>query len=261
MTMRTLKQFAVIALVALVAVFLAAPSAIAKKQLAEDELDLVTAAGQPKIVQTAGSNGTIDFTDTTEAILSLGDGVQDSLNALTLNNVAGENQLATGTNIQGATNNAEGTQDVTITQSWGSIKDITVVSTSAPGGTGCAAGAEKCFNNKGGNASSSQMMLSKMADVIIESAGEGSPVTVLQDPQFDLILGVDAQANLSALVVNNVVGLNQVASGVNIQGTGINFLPLTLSGAGGSSLGGQAIEITQCRGTPCSRPLFSTSSP
>jgi hypothetical protein len=75
--MRTLKHLVILSLVAFVAVFVAAPSALAKKALSEDEMDLITAAGQPKIIQTG--TGEITFFDGPVNSLILGTDSQSSL--------------------------------------------------------------------------------------------------------------------------------------------------------------------------------------
>jgi hypothetical protein len=64
---------------------------------------------------------------------------------------------------------------------------------------------------------------------------------------------------LSALVVNNVAGLNQVASGLNIAGTvGTGAVGSTGGGNvvvdGAGSAAGQGNIINQFRGTPFARP-------
>jgi len=258
--MRTLRHLVIFALVAVVAVFLAAPSAMAKKQLGEDELELITAAGQPKIMQTEGTSAPIAFTDAVEVNLAFDTQVQMNINALSLNNVAGENQLATGINIENNTVSVSGAQTVSITQSWGSIKDITAVVTSSKGGTGCADGAEKCILTKGGNASSKGYILSMMADDILHTEGDFSFITTYQYPQFDLVFAAQSQQALSALVVNNVAGQNQVATGINIEAGGLTVLApgISVAGSAGLTSGAQTVNIQQWRGVPGGRPLFAT---
>ena len=95
--MRTLRHLVILSLVVVVAVFLAAPSAMAKKALTEDELDLITAAGQPVIV--TGGTGGVTFSDTSNFSMLLPTDAQSGLQALSLNNLIGENQLANAFNI------------------------------------------------------------------------------------------------------------------------------------------------------------------
>jgi hypothetical protein len=271
MTMRTLKHLVILSLVAFVAVFVAAPSALAKKALSEDELDLITAAGQPKIIQTG--TGSITFSDNPVMSLVLGTESQTKLVALVLNNVAGEVQIANALNIQSISNDSFGTQANTITQSWGATKDWTASTTAATaaaasggnGGTGGSADftCTKCAGiNKstagaggaGGNATSTSQpatnkILTKYADQIVET-GSGD-IFVTQDGIASLALDGTAQNSLVALVVNNVVGLSQVANAVNIQSGSIQLsLPLFVNQTPGSTRGSQSNTINQFRGSP-----------
>lgn len=129
------------------ALFLAGPSFAgkSKKALSEDELDRITAAGEPTIIQiadvsvstsTGDASVEVTFTDDTEADLFLSDGVQQNLRALTVNNVVGENQLANGINVT-STLGGGATQTNSIIQSWGAVKvtdveiTVTAVETAA----------------------------------------------------------------------------------------------------------------------------------
>ena len=96
--------------IALVAAF-ATPTLAAKTVIDEEELDEVTAAGQPKIAQAHVRGG--ELGDDGEAPLAVAVnfqvnvfaadlGGQEFLTALTLNNIFGENQVANGVNIQAA---------------------------------------------------------------------------------------------------------------------------------------------------------------
>lgn len=275
--MRTLKHLVILSLVALVAVFLAAPSAMAKKALSEDELDLITAAGQPKIIQTG--TGTITFTDSPVFTLSLGTDAQRSLSALTVNNVAGEVQLANAINVGTVMFGNGPAQANSITQSWGATKDwssasvagvtatqnISVVQTLTASQTCTKCGIQRI--NLGSNTATVNAtataapgvvkILTKYADQIVET-GSGD-VTVEQNGLATLSLDSTSQTTLSALVVNNVVGLSQVANGINVlaQSVGLNpglpaaqFTPAT----GIVSTLSQTNNIIQYRGTPYSRP-------
>jgi hypothetical protein len=242
----------ILSLVVLVAVFLAAPSAMAKKALTEDELEMISAAGEPMIV----SGTTITYTDNNQVALTL-DAVQAGLNALTLNNVAGENQLATGLNIlSSATDNAAGLvgQANTITQSWGGTYDFTVVATAGgAGGAACGAanttGITVCINSpggKGGDAKSTR--ISAYGDVGIDA---DSTADVNLIPNYVLTLANGSQDALVALVVNNVVGMNQVASAINIASGAISFNPLLVDANAGTNRGmDQVNTINQYRGSP-----------
>jgi hypothetical protein len=188
--MRTLKHLVILSLVVVVAVFLAAPSAMAKKQLTEDELDLITAAGEPMVID---AQGDVDYIDEATFTLTLGTAAQSSLQALTLNNVVGESQLANAFNIQAATGTVSNTKQTNdITQSWGSTLDYTFgfkTVAGVKGGDGgdgggnliCAKGG-KCngiatldANNAGGNGGAAAQgviagaVTSAYADVIIRT--------------------------------------------------------------------------------------------
>jgi hypothetical protein len=290
--MRTAKYLVIIGLVAVVAVFLAAPSAMAKKKLADSELDLITAAGEPKIVQTG--TGSITFTEGPNFTLDIATGSQTDTQGLVINNIAGENQLATGLNIAGSVflNNQGQSND--ITQSWGATKDFTFVTIDTKTFAGVSAvavnvlipiqaradcstvaGVVKCGVNKpgdqnlavaatavanaapGGGVAGAIGILSKYADVIIETvAGD---ITVDENAVATLSIETASQTNLAALVLNNVVGMNQVATGVNIMGQQTQFSPFILFGATlASGTNQQFNTIHQCRGTPCDRPAAVT---
>jgi len=317
--MRTSKNLVIIGLVVLVAVFLAAPSAFAKKKLADDELDLITAAGEPTIVQS--TTGSISFSDDADAVLSFDTDTQSNAQGLVINNLTGENQIATALNIASVVFVNGPSQTNSITQSWGATKDWTAISvapvtvsvpgvtaaisaaaaSSAVGGSAVATqtktatnnfcstdtGEVKCAANKQGpsanligdteahggaaaaaastSASTSAAsgavaiseakiaVLTMYADQIIDSTAGDIFVTRQISPMLTFDNG--AQANLAALVLNNVAGLNQVATAINILGGGVTLSPLALATSqqdfGTSS---QSNTIVQYRGTPLSRP-------
>jgi len=256
--MRTLKHLVLLSLVVAVAVFLAAPSAFAKKALTEDELEMISAAGEPMIIH----GDSVTYTDSTQGTLTL-NGVQAGLMALTLNNVVGENQLATGLNIMSTLTNDIGGGTIgqanTITQSFASMLDWTAATLDPVPGTvsscGNAAGATApvrvvCVLSPSVATVPGQIVpLRGFSDVGIWADGDAS-VTV--QPQYTLTLSAAAQAALVALVVNNVDGLNQVATGVNIAGGSVTFSPsLLLGGTGGAIRGlNQTNTINQFRGVP-----------
>jgi len=234
----------------LIAAALTAPSFAAKKAVTDDELDMVTAAGQPVIIS-IGGNGTVTFNGATSIAQTLQPSSQNNLRALILNNVVGENQVHNGVNIAAAFGN--GSQINVITQSWGSILDLTATST--PGGVTAigidCAGALICkasglFVTSG----STVRVLSKAADVIIHIGGSG---TVTYNPITDIAQDISdgSQQGLVALIVNNVTGLNQVATGINIGSATPNLTAeLTITGVGGQATGNQSNTIQQFRGTP-----------
>lgn len=232
----------------LIAAALTAPSFAAKKAVSDDELDMVTAAGQPVVISIGGA-GTVTFNGTTSIAQTLQPSSQSSLRALILNNVVGENQVHNGVNIASAFGN--GSQTNVITQSWGSIIDLTATST--PGGVTSipadCAGALICKSaGQFVTSGSTVRVLSKAADVIIHISGAG---TVTYNPVTDIAQDISdsSQTGLVALIVNNVTGINQVATGINIGSATPNLTAeLTVSGVGGPSSGNQNNTIQQFRG-------------
>lgn len=281
-----MKKLVIMSLVVLVAVFLAAPSAMAKKQLTEDELEMITAAGQPMIIE--GGTGSINYTDTSAFDILLPTGAQENLMTLVLNNVVGENQLANAFNIQSSTATTSGTQENTITQSWGATRDVSAAFATVAGVAATAAAhadggdaivANVCIDakcgiqyGKAGNAGNGAAaaaaaavrgvimgaVLSQYADVIITGdRGVSGDIFADVNPVFTMTLDETSQAGLLALVVNNVVGMNQVANAFNIASGSFTYNPA----GGGFILGatqgvttGQTNTINQFRGTPFSRP-------
>jgi hypothetical protein len=207
-----------------------------------------------------------------------------------LNNVAGENQLANALNIQSGVLTSSTSQTNTITQSWGSTYDwsfapgvAATATASATGGTinadqsmsPCILVAGDCNANSvitdavATAATSPAVPLTITADKIlvvgVESSGD-AVVDVSELNKAVVVLTVDtgSQSNLAAIVVNNVVGKNQVASAINISSGGAVVIGSEAFGAavvarvqfdgnvGGNSTltGSQANTISQYRGTP-----------
>ena len=233
----------------LIAAALTVPSFAAKKAVTDDELDLVTAAGQPVII--AIDNGSVSFNGATTIAQSISPSSQTGLRALILNNVVGENQVHNGVNIAASAGN--GSQTNTITQSWGSINDIGAT-TAANGITAVNAdctGALICrtsglFITTAGTV----RVLSQAADQIIRVTTTGV-VTYSPTTQIAQDIAENSQTGLVALIVNNVAGLNQVATGINIGSSVATLGPdLVLGAAGGAATGNQSNTIQQFRGTP-----------
>jgi hypothetical protein len=120
------KIAALMALVALV--IWTAPSFAGKKALEEADLDNITAAGEPKIIQlegvTASGDVNVSFSDFGSYDLNIASESQTGLRALVLNNVLGENEVANAINILSNTAGGAASQSNTIAQSWGATKDI-----------------------------------------------------------------------------------------------------------------------------------------
>jgi len=272
-----MRKLVLLSIVAFVAVMVAAPSVMAKKALNEDELDMITAAGQPKIIQTG--TGSITFTDTPNFSINLSEDSQTNLSALVLNNLAGELQMANAINIATFIFGIAPEQTNSITQSWGATKDWTsstvagVTATATAAATASAtvtATCYKCGVVRAGDATATGAaaaaastspgqikILTKYADQIIETVD--GDIFVEQNGVSALVLETGSQTSLSALLVNNVVGLSQVANGINVLSGGVGanpglpafqLSPVTQVLAAGA----QSNTIIQFRGTPYSRP-------
>jgi hypothetical protein len=218
---------------------------------------------------------------------------QTNLRAVVLNNVAGENQLATAVNIQAGVQINSGTQSNTINQSWGSTYDwsfapgdIKTAATAAKGGDGgnihnegamtpCVLTTADCGNNnaQGGAAAADAEVFGYANDVLtitadkinyteVESSGDAHvDVSELDKSIQTLVIQSLSQNNLAAIVVNNVVGRNQVATGFNVSSQGpalvgnqngkaqVAFVAPT-NGFGDYRANTQSNTINQYRGTP-----------
>ena len=274
-----------------------APSFAGKQALNEDDLDRITAAGQPTFVQITNSAAStasvaMSFDNLDTDILDVQPNSQNNLRALTLNNVVGENQIGNALNVKA---NGSGSQNNRIDQSWGSIDvtgvetvavataasasiNVTASATSSTTNSGKCVGLNPC--NKGttsatatntGNANAAAVAVALAvpefiaADQIViidNSSSDGEANTILNfqnESVASLTVENNSQTGLAALVVNNVVGKNQVANGTNIASSGDIGIgvangtgtALVLSGTTGREvLGDQTNIIQQFRGTP-----------
>jgi hypothetical protein len=263
-----MKKLGTLLVVLAAVLFWVAPSFAAKEALNEDELDSVTAAGQPKVIQAIASTSaaaTISFTDALSAHLALGESAQSNVSALIVNNIVGENQVATVMNIASDTNGVAGsTQQNLINQSWGSMKDLELLE-GGSGGAGqrvtgafdkCVFG--PCFRSGSRGSGGQDRIRTAFADVIIHAAGAAAFVDVLETPELELNLGggatagTGAQENLAALIVNNVVGRNLVANALNIASGAISLATDPII-SGSTTQGIEAAQrnwISQFRGAP-----------
>src|SRR5574341_153925 len=232
-----------------IAAALVAPSFAAKKAVSDEELDMVTAAGQPAIVQGSGATS-VSFTPTTNIVVTIQTGSQTNLRALALNNVVGENQVANGINISGAS--SAGAQTNNITQSWGATADQTIVG--VPGVTATASvscgDALICKTQTSVSVAAGVARRQSITADHIINVGDGSTVTY--NPSTTITMSIDggAQTNLVALVINNVAGLNQVGNGVNLASGGLNLGSTLTVTAGNGGVGNQSNTLGAWRGTP-----------
>ncbi len=264
----------------------AIPAFAGKKVLSEGDLDLITAAGQPEVIIAGSANlaagGTVTVTviqptsPVTKLLsqdieLVLADTSQQNLRALVLNNVVGENIVASGVNIQAGPTSGTGSQSNEVNQSWGSTLDIggsaasaasinisgkCVACTNTAGTSGTVGGnidisgkAVATTNNAGGSAGSRRSIYS---DEIIF----GTTITKTDNTFMELDLLGSSQSGLAALVVNNVSGLNLVANALNIASGNISLATGIAAQAnpGLGTISTQTNTVRQYRGTPIAHP-------
>ena len=239
---------------ALVVAF-ATPTLAAKTVIEDEELDEVTAAGQPKIAQASSVKGTAAAINFQVNVFAAHIGGQENLTALTLNNIFGENQVANNVNIQAGDLNA-GSQTNNALQSWGSGKawSSATADGAAGGEANCTAFGliAKC-NANGGDASDPKIaLLWEFADEIADAqsvfgdAISTNVVVTIIAGTFDEF----AQTGVTALTVNNIFGFNQVANGLNISGGAVNTLGGEVQGALAGSSTNQNNTSEQWRGAP-----------
>ncbi len=275
-----LKRYAV--LLALMASFLwSVPAFAGKAALSENDMDGITAAGEPKVIDADAGPGTnlVSYLENTTLDMGFGEGAQNNLKALILNNVLGEQSVATALNVGTGGGSRSGSQANSIDQSWGSTKDLVPGVDpvgSIPGAT--KAGSDNTFNGTrcifgpcavGNNARviNNPVILSAYADLIIDAVtcgcgGTANVITATQENNYELDVGTSviqggtstgpAGVNLAALVVNNAVGQNLVAAGWNIvAGTvGGSTPPIISSDAAGLGQTNQSNTSNQFRGAP-----------
>ncbi len=225
--------------IALVAAF-ATPTLAAKTVIEEEELDEVTAAGQPKIAQAhvTGVNPEADAlaVNFQVNVFAAHIGGQEELTALTLNNIFGENQIANNVNIQSGDDNS-GTQTNNAMQSWGSSKawNSTTVDGAEGGAADCGAiGIIAKCNAEGGDATEGKIALMwEFADEIAEATNTEGDATAA-NVVVHIVAGTFdefAQSGLTALTVNNIFGFNQVANGLNISSGNVDTVGGNIGGA------------------------------
>lgn len=224
--------------------------ALADRALEDSELDYITASGQPVVI-TGGSNASVIFAPETEVAQVIGASSQAGLRALVLNNVAGENQVANGVNISGASGQAGQTNGMT--QSWGSTHDtsaIVVPPVALVADVSCN-GALICKATPIASVIPGTVrVLSSSADQIL-TGGPNSSFVYVPQTSFAQKIESNSQTNLVALVVNNVSGMNQVGNAINVQSGGVSLVGESLLvGAGNGQSGGQHNVLSQYRGTP-----------
>ncbi len=223
-----------------IAILMVAPAVAAKKSLlTEDELDAITAAGEPTVLIASASAGVATITNQDHAAfaLSIPEDAQKGLRALTVTNVVGEVQLLVNLNVLSAQNDVAGTDQRNFSvQSWGATKPhLSAQADGVPGilnnplcVTDCTA---KANANIGVIAAPAQIQIaSASGDVIIQAEGANGAVIVNeQQPAFALSLQSRAQVDLASLFIANIVGRAQAAYNINIAAATLNLIPATTS--------------------------------
>lgn len=255
--MKKLSFLVVLALVG--AMVWTLPALAAPKALSEAEMDSVTAAGQPEVLIAASfgatggfsAAGAVTLLGTLTYDVAFGSSTQNDLRALVVNNVVGENAVATALNIQSTSASSPGgSQTNLINQSWGSIVDIGNSPTVAAGSGGTVNGKCVFSSCSNGGAGSAGNRLSIYSDEILIGS------SVFKNPFKDFELNMTgAQNSLAALAVNNIAGINLEATAINILSSTVSVIggagsTLTLAAGTGAVNGTQSNTIHQFRGTP-----------
>jgi hypothetical protein len=243
-----------LAVVSLLVLGLAMPAVAGKKalkELDEEEMEGITAAGDPTVV--VSESGDATYTDNSIFSIAFPKGAQDGLRALTVQNVVGEVQLLVNLNVLSASGDVNNTDQRNFAvQSWGSTLPVvtaTVDGVSADGGDGGLVGNQGGIANEnvenspnciglgdctstitqvggaGGNGAVAPGVVaigSASADVIVKADGEA---TMQNNPIFSLAFEEGAQTNMGALFIANIVGRAQTAFNINIASSRLNLFP------------------------------------
>lgn len=230
-----------LALAAVLTVALWSAPAFAAKALTDEDLDVVTAAGEPKVLWANGTEtngGTVEYIDDAVFNLDIPTDAQKGLRALTVANVVGEAQLLVNLNVVSASNEIRGTDQRNFSvQSWGStlaIPEAVATVDGVPGintvanplcTTSCT-GTAKTNGNIGVVAAPGAIEIGvASADVIMRADGAGARITSDQEPVFNLKFNTNSQVDLAALFIANVVGRVQAAYNINIAAANLNLVP------------------------------------
>jgi len=205
-----------------------APMAFAAKvALSDNELELLTAAGEPTVVRAFATNGVATFIDEATFTLNIPQGAQQGLRALTVQNVVGEVQLLVNLNVLSASQNVNNTDQRNYSvQSWGStLPEISATVKGEP----LAVVNPECHSDCkstgliAGTAVPGQIdIASASADVIVEG---GKSAQSYQQPIYTLSFDQDAQVDLAGLFIANIVGRVQAAYNINIAAATLNLIP------------------------------------
>jgi hypothetical protein len=190
-------------------------------------MDLLTAAGEPKVV--ISTDGTATHVDEAVFNLFLPEGAQQGLRALTVQNVVGEIQLLVNMNVLSASQTVAGTDQRNFSvQSWGST--LPEMSATEPGveaivnnplcETDCTV---KSTVNLGVVAAAPVVEIASASGDVIVKGKTGASSD--EQPVFNLAFEANAQVDLAALFIANVVGRVQAAYNINIAAATLNLVP------------------------------------
>jgi len=256
-----------VGITALLAVSVWGLPAFAGQALTDEDLDAVTAAGEPKVIIAESESGVARAEVIDEAIfnLVLPSDAQKGLRALTVANVVGEAQLLVNLNVLSVQNSVNSTDQRNFSvQSWGSTMPLLKATVDGVPGLdqgGCKNDCE-ANGNIGLVAAPGQIQIgSASADVIMRADGKaGGRATLTEEPIFNLVFSPNAQVDLAALFIANVVGRAQAAYNINIAAARLNLIPTTDPGSPAAAFADPVLAATgvikqtnsgvQFRGTP-----------
>jgi len=189
------------------AVLLCASASFAKKALDEEEMDLITAAGQPSIIDievtTTGVTQAAGSTQTTSEVSSVLDStdqsdLNNSVAQAVLDSTAFAGGLGLDVDIPFIPIDILGSAALNVDFSDADINSFSL--TVASGTTGSLTATA--------SASASSSMSGAIASVTAMNQDSS---------QITLLVASGSQSELRAMVVNNIVGENQLAAGINIR--------------------------------------------
>ena len=222
--------------------------------LEEEDLDRISASGDPTVIDVEATNGkaVAAYLDDSSYKLSFDvPQAQSGIRALTLMNIVGEAQVLQNLNILSASQNVAGTdQENFSAQSWGStlpdektVKSVKAEA-AAPGCLavyvvyGCAGGPGLFFGGglKIGDAAAAvdtkiTNPASASADVIVRARTTGDEggdaiVAVNNAGKYELAFDhTEAQKDLATLFFANVVGRAQLALNLNLAAGAVGLIP------------------------------------
>ncbi|HEY3198518.1 MAG TPA: hypothetical protein VGJ57_10935 [Nitrospirales bacterium] len=280
--------------VAVVGLLFVATPGFAVESLSDDEMDRLSASGDPVVLQAKGATDSeVAYSDSSNFELLFDvPHAQSGIRALTVQNVVGELQLLVNLNVLSASQNVAGTDQRNFSlQSWGStlpdpntVKTVSASAAAAPcagvgncnpiGSHGDGPFAKAAVDVKGNAAAAVSTAISPAAsasaDVIVnaESSGGSARAAVDNAPSYKLEFAQSqAQSDISALFVSNVVGRAQMALNLNIAAAQLNLIPGNSSdpftnplGSAGPGVIKQVNTGIQFRGTPLVGSSGTTSN-